>query len=131
MSQDSIQVRTLLRYYFFGPGHYSSQDSIQSRLQFESLRYVYFIFSKKKQCSLFNVHLCRKVLFEKVFVYSKHQRVVRKLGIFRPKRKALCEKPQPRLKNCTWCSNSSSLQILLESSKSKKQYNICNFNNVH
>ena len=38
LSQDSIQVRTLLRYYFFGPGHYSSQDSIQSRLQFESLR---------------------------------------------------------------------------------------------
>ena len=40
LSQDSIQVRTLLRYYFFGPGHYSSQDSIQSRLQFESLRYT-------------------------------------------------------------------------------------------
>ena len=38
LSQDSIQGRTLLRYYFFGPGHYSSQDSIQSRLQFESLR---------------------------------------------------------------------------------------------
>ena len=36
--QDSIQVRPLLRYNFFGPGHYSSQDSIQSRLQFESLR---------------------------------------------------------------------------------------------
>ena len=64
----------------------------------ENPTYVYFIFSKK---AVLTVHLFRKVLFEKVFVYSKHQRVVRKLGIFRPKRKALCEKPQPRLKNCT------------------------------